>query len=42
MDRIHNSVIKYFQKVSCVHVTLYLLNNESTGCWHREEDKKDD
>lgn len=34
--------MKYFQKVSWVCVILYLLNNEPTGCWHRDENKKGD
>lgn len=40
--RMHSFMMKYFQKMSCVHVALYLLNNEPTGCWHREENKKGD
>lgn len=40
--RMHNLVMKYFQEVSCVHVALYLINNEFKGCWQWEENKKGD
>lgn len=32
-------VMKYFQDVCCVHVALYLINNEFKGCWQWEENK---
>lgn len=38
--RTHNVMVKYFQKVSCVHAGLHLLNNGCTVCWHREERNK--